>query len=123
MGEICRAYLSGNLTKDAEIRQTADGFTVVRFSVAVNKRKKKGGEYVNTPNYFDCVIFGNYGAAIAEILVKGTKVFIECEPDYSVWESQNGKRSKVEFIVSTVVIQRGEPSREQPDLYADDCPF
>lgn len=120
MGEICKAFLSGNLTKDAEIRQTADGFTVVRFSVAVNKRKKKGGEWANVPNYFDCVIFGNYGAAISESLTKGAKVILECEPDYSVWEKNGEKRAKVEFIVSTVVMPKREP---QPDLYAEELPF
>lgn len=121
MSEICKAFISGNIVKDAEQRMTQDGLSIVRFSVAVNKRKKQGGEWVNVPHYFDFVMFGNYGAAICESLTKGTKVCLDCEPEYSSWEKDGKRNTKIEFIAQTVVFVKQK--NEQPGLYDEDCPF
>ena len=49
--------ISGNLTRDAETREFANGNMLVSFSICWNARKKEGESWVNVPNFFDCKIF------------------------------------------------------------------
>ena len=72
---INRVVISGNLTRDGEIRATAGGTTVLTFGVAVNDRRRNAsGEWEDVPNFVDCVMFGTRADALARFLTKGTKV-------------------------------------------------
>ena len=57
---INRVCISGNLTRDPEIRSTAGGTSVMGFGVAVNERRKSAqtGEWEDYPNFVDCTLFG-----------------------------------------------------------------
>jgi single-strand DNA-binding protein len=56
---INRVVISGNLTRDAELRQTANGTSVLGFGVAVNDRRRNNqtGEWEDYANYVDCTMF------------------------------------------------------------------
>lgn len=99
---INRAHISGNLTRDAELRQTQGG-SVLRFSVAVNDRTKNAqtGQWEDRPNFIDCVVFGNRARTVSQYLRKGTKVAVEGRLRWSQWQDRDtGKnRSKVEVAV------------------------
>ena len=57
---INRVNISGNLTRDPELRQTTSGTAILRFGVAVNdRRRNQSGEWEDVPNFVDCVVFGN----------------------------------------------------------------
>lgn len=99
---INRAIISGNLTKDADLRSTQSGMSVLRFSVAVNERVKQGEQWVDRPNFIDCTVFGTRAEKIAQYLVKGTKVAVEGKLRWSQWESNGEKRSKIEVIVDEI---------------------
>lgn len=132
---INRVMISGNLTRDPELRSTAGGTSVLNFGVAVNDRRKnqQTGEWEDYANFINCVMFGKRADALAQYLTKGLKVAIEGKLSYSQWESQQGeKRSKVEVLVDEIefMSSRGEGggrSFEPPapaDLPADDeIPF
>ena len=64
---INRVTLTGNLTREPELRATAGGTSVLQFGVAVNDRRKnaKTGEWEDVPNYIDCVMFGARAQAVA----------------------------------------------------------
>lgn len=97
--------ISGNLTRNAELRSTASGTQILSFGVAVNDRRKnqQTGEWEDVPNFVDCVMFGNRATALADMLRKGAKVAIEGKLRYSSWESKDGgKRSKLEVVVDEV---------------------
>ena len=98
---INRVIISGNLTRDAELRQTASGTSVLGFGVAVNDRRRNNatGEWEDYPNFVDCTMFGQRAQAIAQYLRKGLKVAIEGKLRYSAWERDGQKRSKLEVIV------------------------
>lgn len=98
---INRVMISGNLTRDAEIRSTQSGMAILGFGVAVNDRRKnqQTGEWEDYPNFVDCTMFGTRGEKLQPYLTKGTKVAIEGKLRYSSWERDGQRRSKLGVIV------------------------
>ena len=102
---INRVNISGNLTRDPELRSTPGGTQVLTFGVAVNDRRRnqQSGEWEDVPNFIDCVVFGARAQALSRFLSKGAKVAIEGKLRYSSWEAKGGgKRSKLEVVVDEV---------------------
>ena len=122
---INRVNITGNLTRDPELRSTAGGMAVLGFGVAVNDRRKnqQTGQWEDYPNFVDCTMFGNRAEALSRILRKGMKVAIEGKLRYSSWEDKNGggRRSKLEVIPDEVELlsqnpnaQQGQPRQQAP---------
>ena len=101
---INRVIISGNLTRDPELRRTQSGMAILGFGVAVNDRRRnpQTGEWEDYANYVDCTMFGNRGEALSNILAKGMKVAIEGKLRWSQWERDGQKRSKLEVIVDEI---------------------
>ena len=117
-GNINRVNISGNLTRDPELRSTTGGTQILSFGVAVNDRRRnqQSGEWEDYPNYIDCVLFGSRADALSRYLFKGTKVAIEGKLRYSSWEAKDGtKRSKMEVVVDEVeFLSRDGGAYQQP---------
>ena len=117
---INRVNISGNLTRDPEMRQTQGGSGILSFGVAVNDRRKnpQTGQWEDYPNYIDCVVFGNRADALSRMLRKGMKVAVEGKLRWSQWERDGAKRSKIEVIVDEVEFlsqpQNATQSAPQP---------
>lgn len=131
---INRVMISGNMTRDAELRQTAGGMQVLTFGVAVNERvqNRQSGQWEDRANFVDCTMFGKRAEAVAQYLAKGTKVAIEGKLRYSSWERDGQKRSKLEVIVDEIEFMSGrqqqpQQQRQQPQqqssVYDEDIPF
>ena len=104
---INRVVLSGNLTRDPEIRRTQSGMAILNFGVAVNDRRRnqQTGEWEDYANFIDCVLFGNRAESLSNILSKGMKVAIEGKLRWSQWENREGqKRNKIEVVVDDVEL-------------------
>ncbi len=102
---INRVNISGNLTRDPELRSTGGGTQVLSFGVAVNDRRRnqQTGEWEDVPNFVDCVVFGARAEPLSRYLSKGSKVAIEGKLRYSSWENKEGqRRSKLEVVVDEV---------------------
>ena len=102
---INKVLISGNLTRDSELRSTAGGTAVLGFGVAVNDRRRNAnGEWEDYANFVDCTMFGARADGLHKYLTKGTKVAIEGKLRWSQWESKDGtgKRSKLEVIVDEI---------------------
>lgn len=102
---INRVVITGNLTRDPELRATGSGMNVLKMGVAVNDRRKnqQTGEWEEYPNFVDVTVFGARAEALSRFLSKGSKVAIEGKLRWSQWESQQGeKRSKLEVIADEV---------------------
>jgi single-strand DNA-binding protein len=105
--------ISGNLTRDPELRSTGSGMAVLQLGVAVNDRRKnsQSGEWEEVPNFFDVIIFGSRGESLSRFLSKGQKVAVEGKLRWSSWETPEGtKRSKVGIIADEIefMSSRGE---------------
>jgi single-strand DNA-binding protein len=97
--------LTGNLTRDPELRSTPSGTSVCKLRVAVNSRRKDGstGEWLDKPNYFDVTVWGAQGENCATYLSKGRPVAVEGRLDWHEWEDNDGnKRQGVEVIANSV---------------------
>lgn len=124
---INKAYLTGNLTRDPQLRQTQSGMQVLSFGVAVNDRRKNAatGEWEDYPNFIDCTMFGARAEAVSRYIGKGSKVAIEGKLRWSQWEQDGNKRSKIEVVVDEIefMSQRQEQQPVQDSYYAEDVPF
>ncbi|MGI6216049.1 MAG: single-stranded DNA-binding protein [Coriobacteriales bacterium] len=118
---INRVLISGNLTRDPELRSTASGTSVLSFGVAVNDRRRNSqtGEWEDYPNYVDCTMFGARAEGISRFLTKGTKVAIEGKLRYSQWERDGQKRSKLEVIVDEIEFMSSRNSNGGGRSYSD----
>jgi single-strand DNA-binding protein len=101
---INRVVLTGNLTRDPELRNTPSGTSVCRLRVACNTRRRDGsGEWTEKANYFDVTVWGVQGENCAQYLSKGRPVAIDGRLDWREWEDQNGnKRQSVEIWADSV---------------------
>ncbi|HKO37811.1 MAG TPA: single-stranded DNA-binding protein [Solirubrobacterales bacterium] len=96
--------VTGNLTRDPELRHTGGGTAVCDLRVAVNSRRKdQSGNWVDKPNYFDVTVWGAQGENCANYLSKGRPVAIEGRLDWREWEAKDGgKRQAVQIVANTV---------------------
>lgn len=103
---INRVVITGNLTRDPELRRTQSGLPVLDFGVAVNDRRKNSstGEWEDYANFLDCTMFGARAESLSSILAKGMKVAVEGKLRWSQWERDGQKRSKVSIIADEVEL-------------------
>lgn len=124
--------ISGNLTRDPELRRTTGGTAILGFGVAVNDRRKnqQTGEWEDYPNFVDCTMFGTRAEKLAGMLAKGTKVCILGKLRYMSWEKDGQRRSKIEVIADDIELMQGrkpqqdcQPGYQQQPAMYDDLPF
>jgi single-strand DNA-binding protein len=98
--------ITGNLTKDPELRSTGGGTSVCEMRVAVNGRRKNGqtGQWEDKANFFDVVVFGAQADNCATYLQRGRPVAVEGRLDWREWEAKEGggKRQAVQIVANTI---------------------
>ncbi len=114
MADINHVVLVGRLTRDAELRYTNSGVPICKFSIAINRRKKSGDDWVEEANFFDAVLIGRLGEAINQYLTKGKQIGLQGELRQNRWEQDGQPRSKVEIFATNVQLlgSRGGGSRD-----------
>lgn len=144
MASYNRVILMGNLTRDPELRVTANNTAICKFGLAVNRRFKDGatGEWKEEPTFVDITIFGARAEPFAKYHSKGKAAFIEGSLRLDTWDDKNGggKRSKLYVVADNWEFvgsgggggggggsRGGEPRTEapaEPELQqVDDTPF
>jgi single-strand DNA-binding protein len=107
---INRVVLTGNLTRDAELKQTPGGMAIAKIRLAVNDRRKNAtsGQWEDTPNYIDVVMFGSRGESLSRFLTKGKQIAVEGKLRWREWESAAGeKRSAIEVVADDIELLGG----------------
>jgi single-strand DNA-binding protein len=107
---INRVIITGNLTRDPELRSLPSGMSVCSLRVAVNTRRKdnSSGEWVDKPNYFDVTVWGAQGENCSRFLTKGRPVAVDGRLEWREWEDKdNNKRQSVEIIADSVQFLGG----------------
>jgi single-strand DNA-binding protein len=108
--------VTGNLTRDPELRALPSGASKAILRVAVNGRRKDGqsGEWVDKPNYFDVIVWGARAEAAAKYLDMGSPVAVEGRLDWREWEVEGGgKRQVVEIVAEGLqFLGSSKPSEE-----------
>jgi single-strand DNA-binding protein len=107
MVDLNHVVLIGRLTRDAELKYTAGGQAVCKFSIAVNRRKKSGDQWEDEANFFDIVVWGRQGEALHQYLVKGKMVAVDGELRQDRWQQDGQNRSKVEIVADLLQLLGG----------------
>ena len=137
--DINAVTLVGRLVRPAELKYTQSGAPVCNFSLAVNKTRKQGDQYVDEASFFDITLWGRQGEAVVKYLEKGKQVAIQGELTQDRWQQDGQNRSKVKVIARTLQLLGGKTSGEQgggpsqngsgqsqgggPEEFEDDIPF
>ena len=104
--------VTGNLTRDPELRSLPSGTSVCKLRVAVNSRRKDpSGDWVDKPNYFDVTVWGAQGENCATYLSKGRPVAVDGRLDWREWEAQDGSSARA---------SRSSPTRSSSSAPATD---
>ena len=105
---INRVVLTGNLTRDPDLRSTPTGTPVCSLRIASNTRRKENGEWVDKPNYFSVTVWGAQGENCARFLSRGRGVCIDGRLEWREWQTQEGqKREAVELVADAVQFLGG----------------
>jgi single-strand DNA-binding protein len=130
---VNRVVITGNLTRDPELRSTGGGLSVCSLRVAVNTRRKDqgSGEWVDKPNYFDVTVWGAQGENCAQYLAKGRPVAVDGRLEWREWQDKDGnKRQSVDIIADSVQFlgsreggENGGRFTPQSDVPADTGDF
>jgi single-strand DNA-binding protein len=106
---INRVVLTGNLTRDPELRTTSSGLAICKLGIATNTRRKNGatGQWEEKPNYFRVTVFGAQGENCAQYLRKGRPIAIDGRLEYSEYETDGQKRSSIDIIADSVQFLGG----------------
>jgi single-strand DNA-binding protein len=97
--------ITGNLTREPEIRYTREGQASTQFGVAVNRRwqDRSTQEWQEATSYFDVVCWRDLAENAALTLTKGMRVVVTGRLEQRSWETEEGEhRSKVEITAEEV---------------------
>lgn len=131
--------IGGNLTRDAALKTTDSGFSILEFGVAVNESRKnqQTGEWEEYQNYVDCKVLGSRAEPLSRYLTKGTYVALTGRLHQSRWQNDSGQnRSRLEVVVDEIHFETrrldgDEYDRQQAEaqgdheaqMYDEDIPF
>lgn len=102
--------VSGNLTRDPELRNLPSGSSICNMRLAVNAREKIDGEWQDRANYLNVTVWGAHGENCAKYLSKGSGIMVQGRLRWREWETDSGgKRQDVEIVADQVVFMpRGD---------------
>jgi single-strand DNA-binding protein len=101
---INRVIVTGNLTRDPELRSLPSGTSVCSLRLACNTRRKDAsGEWTDKANFFNVTVWGAQGENCARYLSKGRPVAVDGRLEWREWQTQDGqRRESVDIIADSV---------------------
>jgi single-strand DNA-binding protein len=97
--DINEVNLMGNVTRDPDLRFTPNGAAVLSFSMATNRRYKKGEEWTDEVSYHNIVVWNN-AESLSQRIKKGTKVHVNGRLQTRSWDDKDGKKNYKTEVVS-----------------------
>ena len=105
--DINHIMIIGRLTRDADLKYTSGGFAISNFSIAVNRRRKNGDQWIEEANFFEINLYGKSAESLKPDLVKGKQVAVDGELRQDRWEQDGQPRSKVVIVANNVQLLGG----------------
>lgn len=102
MSSINRWVGTGRLTRDPSLKTLPSGDAVCEFSIALNSRAKKDGEWVDHTDFIDIVAYGNTAENVAQYMGKGRMIGVDGRLRHERWEKDGQKRSKIVVVANVV---------------------
>jgi single-strand DNA-binding protein len=104
--------VTGNLTRNVELRTSPGGTVVGNLRIGVNGRRKEGEEWVDKPNFFSVTCFGKSAENAAKFLQRGRRVLVQGRLDWSEYEKDGEKRQGVQIIAARIIYLPSKSSIE-----------
>jgi single-strand DNA-binding protein len=121
--EINQLTISGNLTRDPELRKLQSGQAVCSIRIAHNERRKtQTDRWIDVPSYFDVTIWNGLGEWIADKVTKGDKVVVAGRLRWREYEANGTRRQAVDITADSIVPVQGtaaDAPHESADTAAD----
>lgn len=113
MTDLNHLVLIGRLTRDLGEDERSFGYVGngqarANVSIAVNRSKKNGDQWIEEVNYFDITIWGKTAENLKPYLTKGKQVCIEGHLKQERWEHEGQKRSKISIVADNVQLLGGK---------------
>ena len=116
----------GRLTRDMECKYTNGGMAIGVFSIAVNKKVKKGDAWADYASFFDCKCFGKTAENLAQYMTKGKQVSVQGEITQERWEKDGKPSSKIVITCDKVQLlggnDSGKPKGNSPESHSSSEP-
>jgi single-strand DNA-binding protein len=106
---INNVTLTGNLTRDPDLRELESGTKVCNLRLAVNGRRRSGDGYVDTVDYFNVAVFGAQAENCDTWLAKGRPIAVEGRLDWREVGSGSERREYVKVIAEQVQFLGRKP--------------
>ena len=98
-----KLFITGNLTRDPELRSTRDGTPVCTFTVAVNRRQKSAEAGKPDADFFRVTAWRALGESCGKYLAKGRKVAVTGSVSVNTYTAQDGStRASMEVVADDV---------------------
>jgi single-strand DNA-binding protein len=107
MADLNHVTLIGRLTRDAELKYTPGGLAISSFSIAVNRRRKSGDQWIDEVSYFDINLYGKPAESLKQYLTKGKQVAVDGELRQDRWEKDGQNHSRIYIAANNVQLLGG----------------
>jgi len=98
------AVITGNVTRDPELRYTPSGSAVCSFGVATNHSIKRGDQWEDVPTFHNIVVWGKQAEYISNNVKKGTKVSLTGRIENRQYDAKDGTKKYISEIIADTVI-------------------
>jgi single-strand DNA-binding protein len=111
---VNKVILLGSLGQDPEVKYTASGIPVARFSLATNERfKDQSGELQDRTEWHNIVVWRRLAEIVGEFVSKGSQLYIEGKLQTTSWEDRHSGQKKYRTeIVADDLLLLGSRERE-----------
>ncbi len=113
MNDTNSVLLIGRLTRDSEVRYTRNGSAVSSFSIAVNRRRKSGEQWIDEVSYFEINLYGKAAENLSQYLIKGRQICVNGELRQDRWTDGEGRAKSKVVIVADSIQLLASPSDSQ----------
>lgn len=112
---VNKAILLGRVGKDPEVKTSASGVVVAKFSLATNDRQKdKSGNWADAPTWHNLVAFNQTAEIVEQYVKKGTQLYVEGKITVSTYEKDGETRYRTSILVNEMVMVGSREQAEAP---------
>lgn len=125
MNNLNHFELIGNLTRDCgsnerDFGYTANGQARANITIAVNRSKKSGDQWVDEVSYFDISVFGKTAENLKPYFTKGTQIAVEGYLKQDRWEKDGQKFSKIILVANNIFLLGSKKQNNNSGNYQND---
>ena len=118
-----KVILGGYLGEDPELKHTNGGQAILKLRLATRGRfKDKQGQWQDTTEWHNVVMWGKRGEALAQYISKGTYIVVEGELKTRAYETQQGEKRRSTEVIAKDIEMTGRGAQQGGDYQEDQRP-